>query len=90
MAAEAAGKGTGTPVAAQFVVTPTWSSDPSPRIPSLSERPCQSPTPALPVPDLISPHHRRLGPPMHDLLLIAVTVVFFAVAVAYVRGCDRL
>jgi len=25
-----------------------------------------------------------------DLLFVAVTVAFFAVSIAYVRGCDRL
>jgi hypothetical protein len=29
------------------------------------------------------------GQPM-DFVLVAVTVVFFAISVAYVRGCDRL
>jgi hypothetical protein len=29
------------------------------------------------------------GTPM-DLLLVAATVVFFAVTIAYARGCDRL
>jgi len=27
---------------------------------------------------------------MYDLLFIAATVAFFLVAVAYVRGCERL
>jgi hypothetical protein len=27
---------------------------------------------------------------MLDLIFIAATVVFFAIAVAYVRGCERL
>ena len=27
---------------------------------------------------------------MYDVLFIAATVVFFLVAVAYVRGCERL
>ncbi len=27
---------------------------------------------------------------MLDVLLVAATVAFFAVALAYVRGCDRL
>jgi hypothetical protein len=29
------------------------------------------------------------GDPM-DILLVVATVVFFAVSLAYVRGCDRL
>jgi hypothetical protein len=28
--------------------------------------------------------------PMQDILFVLVTVVFFAVALAYVRGCQRL
>jgi hypothetical protein len=32
--------------------------------------------------------HRRLA--MADLVLVASTIVFFAVALAYVAGCDRL
>ena len=27
---------------------------------------------------------------MKDLIFIALTVVFFLIALAYVRGCDRL
>jgi hypothetical protein len=27
---------------------------------------------------------------MADLIFIVITVVFFAIALAYVRGCDRL
>jgi hypothetical protein len=27
---------------------------------------------------------------MTDLLLVAITVVFFAIATAYIAGCDRL
>jgi len=27
---------------------------------------------------------------MQDLVFVVVTICFFAVAVAYVRGCDRL
>ena len=30
------------------------------------------------------------GPEMLDLLYIALTIVFFALALAYVAGCDRL
>jgi hypothetical protein len=34
-----------------------------------------------------SPVHRRL--PMLDLLFIGVTVAFFAITLAYTRGCER-
>jgi len=27
---------------------------------------------------------------MLDILYLGITVVFFAIAIAYVRGCDRL
>jgi hypothetical protein len=32
----------------------------------------------------------RFGGPMFDAILIVTVAVFFAVAVAYVRGCDRM
>jgi hypothetical protein len=28
--------------------------------------------------------------PMTDLIFVAVTVAFFALSIAYTRGCDRL
>jgi len=28
--------------------------------------------------------------PMTDLILVAVTIGFFALSIAYTRGCDRL
>jgi hypothetical protein len=31
-----------------------------------------------------------LGPRMLDLIFVAVTVGFFALSIAYTRGCDRL
>jgi hypothetical protein len=30
------------------------------------------------------------GPSMQDLLFIGVTIVFFAIALTYVRACDRV
>jgi hypothetical protein len=31
-----------------------------------------------------------LGVAMFDFLFVALTIVFFVLALAYVRGCDRL
>ena len=31
-----------------------------------------------------------LGVAMSDLIFVALTIVFFLLALAYVRGCDRL
>jgi hypothetical protein len=31
-----------------------------------------------------------VGAAMADLILVAVTVAFFALSIAYTRGCDRL
>jgi hypothetical protein len=28
--------------------------------------------------------------PMQDIIFVIVTILFFAVAIAYVRGCERL
>jgi hypothetical protein len=30
------------------------------------------------------------APPMIDLMLIAITLVFFAISIAYLRACERL
>ncbi len=36
------------------------------------------------------PLARRQGDPVLDIVFAAITVAFFAVALAYVRGCDLL
>jgi hypothetical protein len=42
------------------------------------------------VPAALRGTDRAGGPGMHDFLLVLVVFAFFAVAAAYVRGCDRL